>query len=147
MSNFIKFYHFNTKESRDNTEIDDTSISFCKEDMSIETHGVRYGVFEWNEIPDNEIQSWINNHTVAHYDMSKLTNSYAFSCHGLKPSGKNTVIETTNGSVKIISIPNNVSDEGLFIHGGLNRNARRIIPSCQCKVSGMSQFIDRFPEG
>lgn len=37
MSNFIKFYHFNTKESRDNTEIDDTSISFCKEDMSIET--------------------------------------------------------------------------------------------------------------
>ena len=38
MSNFIKFYHFNTKESRDNTEIDDTSIAFCKEDISIETH-------------------------------------------------------------------------------------------------------------
>ena len=51
MSNFIKFYHFNTKESRDNTEIDDTSISFCKETRTIKTHGIEYCKFEWEEIP------------------------------------------------------------------------------------------------
>lgn len=81
MSNFIKFYHFNTKESRDNTEIDDTSISFCKEDMSIETHGVRYGVFEWDEIPMSEeltekIEEWVQSNMIFYYDMSKPADIY-----------------------------------------------------------------------
>lgn len=81
MSNFIKFYHFNTKESRDNTEIDDTSISFCKEDMSIETHGVRYGVFEWDEIPMSEeltekIEEWVQDNMIFYYDMSKPADIY-----------------------------------------------------------------------
>lgn len=151
-SNNIKFYHFSTNQSKLNTEVEDSSISFCSETRVISTHGIDYGLFEWDEIPNNEIQSWINNHTVAHYDMSKLTDSYAFSCYGLKPSSKNTVIETTNGSVKIISIPNNTSDEGLFINGMPSESAMStrnvtVIPSCQCKVSGMSQFTDRFPEG
>lgn len=81
MSNSIKFYHFNTKESRDNTEIDDTSISFCKEDMSIETHGVRYGVFEWDEIPMSEeltekIEEWVQSNMIFYYDMSKPADIY-----------------------------------------------------------------------
>lgn len=81
MSNFIKFYHFNTKESRDNTEIDDTSISFCKEDISIETHGVRYGVFEWDEIPMSEeltekIEKWVQSNMIFYYDMSKPADIY-----------------------------------------------------------------------
>lgn len=55
-NNYVNFYHFNTEEAMNNSNLRDTDIAFCTETKVIKTHGVEFGKrLEWESL-DSETE-------------------------------------------------------------------------------------------
>lgn len=71
MSN-VKFYHFNSDGTREATELNSEDIAFLKESRVIETHGIKYGLLEWSDLPESEFPT---NGLIARYSARGKSNS------------------------------------------------------------------------
>lgn len=55
MANTVNFYHFNTEEAMNQSNLKSTDIAFCAETKVIKTHGVEYGrQLQWAELGSSE---------------------------------------------------------------------------------------------